>query len=220
MSVDEFFNHLAPGRSRLFDRFGLILRFDLAQSAHAARTKMRVPVTDWNTAFEMSVTSTCEILSIPIARCTGRREINDPALDEGAAVINPHHHSPPVSLVRYEHKLTERQCLVGGSQVFRVDLLTIGSQWSAAVGIGRPIQRCNTGLGMRGDCNSTKHKRGKNAFPKHQTPKLLLKRTVDTKRSGPPKLYHLGQEFLRFGTLSLSISPPMTLDSFSLGLTA
>jgi hypothetical protein len=34
---------------------------------------------------------------------TGRREINDSALDDGAAVIDPHHHAPPVTLVGYAH---------------------------------------------------------------------------------------------------------------------
>ena len=30
-------------------------------------------------------------------------------------------------------------------------------------------------LGMRRECNTTKHKRGKNALPKYQAPQLLLK---------------------------------------------
>jgi hypothetical protein len=90
---------------------------------------------------------------------TGRREINDPVLDVGTAVIDPHHRAKPVTLVRYAHEHTERQRLVGGSQGARVDVLAIG-QWAAAVGIRRPVDRRNLGLGMHRVCNTTRHERG------------------------------------------------------------
>ena len=67
----------------------------------------------------------CKIIHANRSR-TGRREINNPVLDEGAVVIDPHHHAPAVTLVRYEHDRTERQRLVGGSQGACVDLLAVG----------------------------------------------------------------------------------------------
>jgi len=106
---------------------------------------------------------------------TGRRQINDPALDKGAPVIDPYHNVPPVTLVCYEHKRTKRQRLVGGREIVRVDLLAVRGQWTAAVGIGRPVHGRNPGLGMRRQRNTAKHKRGKNALVKQETPQLLLK---------------------------------------------
>ena len=74
---------------------------------------------------------------------TGRCEINDPAIDVGTAIIDPHHRATTVTLVRYAHERTERQRLVGGSQGARVDLLAIGGQLTTAVGIRRPVDRRN-----------------------------------------------------------------------------
>jgi hypothetical protein len=93
---------------------------------------------------------------------------------------------------------------VGGSQVVRVDLPVIGSQWSAAVGIGRYSEsipdsaRAESATAqsiMRQECSSE----ASNAS-------AAVKKNGGHLAEWTTKLYHWGQKFSRFGTLAFDES--------------